>query len=102
MIFSILVGSGTLVCFSFGTRRTPYHYDVRRDTSGRRHSNLGVFETSYDAETPDRFFWPRQDSFGFLVQSGIRKWAQRPFSDPLLYRHNVEMPSRSGREISYM
>jgi len=30
--------------------------DVRRDTSGRRHSNLGVFETSYDAETPDVFF----------------------------------------------
>ena len=42
--------------FSFGTRRTPDHDDVRRDTSGRRHSNLGVFETSYDAETPDVFF----------------------------------------------
>ena len=33
--------------FSFGTRRTPDRDDFRHDTSGRRHSNLGVFETSY-------------------------------------------------------
>ena len=47
---------GTLVVFSFGTKRTPDHNDVRRDISGRRHSSLGVFETSYAGETPDRYF----------------------------------------------
>ena len=47
---------GILVGFLFVTKRTSDLGDVRRDTSGRRHSSLGVFETSYDGETPDSYF----------------------------------------------
>ena len=85
---------GTLVGFSFVTKRTPDHGDVQRDTSGRRRSSLGVFETSYDGERADRFFWPRQEYFGLAVQTRIRKATTGPFPNPFLHRHNVEIPSR--------
>ena len=89
--------------FSFGPERTPNHGDVRCDMSGRRHGSLGVFETSYDAETTDRFFLTSEsESPRFLSIAGTLTASEshdglisKTFRVPPKRRNPVEIRSGS-------